>query len=283
MSQPTLPPSQISFFGSPIFAVPILERLAENFAIKLVISQPSKKTGSSQRIQSTAVAAKAETLGLPLATPAKLSDPDFRELIEAIQVDVAVVAAYGKILPKWLLDWPRLGMINVHGSLLPAYRGASPIAAAIADQQDQTGITMMQMDVGMDEGPILKQFICPITPGDTTASLSDKLSRLAADQIVDTVQEYVAGRLSSRPQPPAGVSYTKLLTTADGRVDLDDLPSTIEALCRAYYPWPGVWTIWQGKRLKLLPGNMVQLEGKRPTSIADFRRGHPTFPTTVLG
>lgn len=246
-----------------------------------MVSQPAKAIGRHRQLQATPVTQAAAALGLATLTPTKLSEPDFKAAVAAIDVTVAVVAAYGKIIPAWLLQWPAKGMINVHGSLLPAYRGASPIATAIANGDEQTGITMMLMNEKMDEGDILQKFETTITDSDTTSTLTQKLSELAASHIAETVEQFVAGALKPVPQPTKNVSYTKLLTSEDGRIDFESPPDNLGNLIRAFYPWPGVWGMWDGKRVKLLPDGMVQMEGKTPVSLADFRRGHPDFPLTL--
>jgi methionyl-tRNA formyltransferase len=275
-------PTKVAFFGSPQFAVPILKSLQTAFSIPVVVTQPPKPLGRHKKITATPVAELAESYGIPILAPAKLSEPQFRKDLEPIAVDVAVVAAYGKILPRWLLDWPSRGMINVHGSILPAYRGASPIAAAIADGCSETGITFMQMSEGMDEGDVLRIYKTEISEHDTTLTVTEKLSLLAATHIADVVQDYLTGLTTSQPQPTTEVSYTYTLKAADGRIDLNNPPANLPDLIRAYYPWPGVWTEWRGKRIKFLPEGQLQMEGKRPVSLADFRRGYPEFPDIII-
>ncbi len=271
---------RIAFFGSPMFAVPVLESLQEEFEVVLVVSQPAKP-GKRHTVEETPVTKRAIELGLAVATPDKLRAADFKTILETTPVDVAVVAAYGKILPQWLLDWPAKGMINVHGSLLPRYRGASPISAAILAGDETTGITFMQMNSKMDEGDMLATFEMPITPNDTTASLTEKLSHLAARQVVEVVNARLHDELEALPQPE-GASYTSPLETADGEIDLNNPPADLSRRIRAFYPWPGVWGMWQGKRVKLLPEGLVQMEGKKATPLTDFLRGHADFPIKII-
>ena len=267
----------IAFFGSPAFAVPVLEALCGEFDVRLVVTQTPKGVGKNRVMTSTAVAQAAEKLGLQIATPDKIKSESFRKMISETEVDVAVVAAYGKILPQWLLDWPAKGMINVHGSILPAYRGASPISAAIMDGREATGVTFMKMNSRMDEGDILETVEVPIGRKETTASLTKKLSLLAAGHINDVVHDYLAGSLLPQPQPD-GASHTSLLKTEDGKIDFENPPADLERRIRAYWPWPGVWGIWHARRVKLLPDDMVQIEGKKVVALADFLRGHRDFP-----
>jgi methionyl-tRNA formyltransferase len=271
----------IAFLGSPDFAVPILEALVKNFDLRVVITQPAQMVGKHRQLQSTAIGRLAESLGIPVLTPTKLRDPEFRAILKTYQVNLGIVAAYGRILPDWMLDWPTKGMINVHGSLLPAYRGASPISAAILDGLTSTGITFMFMNAGMDEGDILTKIELPISPDDTKDSLSQKLSQLASHHIASVAQHYLADQLTAQPQAlPA--SYTQPLQKDDGQVDVNQLPLDLERRIRAYSAWPGVWLVWKGKRIKLLPHQMVQLEGKRPVSLTDFLLGHPDFPLKII-
>jgi methionyl-tRNA formyltransferase len=268
--------SPLAFIGSPQFAVPILEALTEEFELKVVISQPDKAVGRHRIMQPTAVAARAVELGLPVLKPAKLTH-ELQATLQAFKVELAVVAAYGKIIPAWMLRWPDKGMINVHGSLLPEYRGASPISQAIADGQIETGITFMLMNEGMDEGDMLAVIRTAISPQDTAATLTNTLSRLAAEQINQVVHDYLSGHLTPHPQP-YNATYTKLLSREDGQIDLTNPPSNMDHLIRAYYPWPGVWSIWQGKRVKFLPESMIQIEGKKPIKLADYVRQDSDFP-----
>lgn len=267
----------IAFFGSPGFAVPILEVLQKEFDVRLVVTQTAKGVGKNRVMTSTAVAQSAERLGLRIATPDKLKNESFRQTLAETRVEAAVVAAYGKILPQWLLDWPARGMINVHGSILPAYRGASPISTAILDGCASTGVTFIKMNARMDEGDILETAEMPIGADETTASLTEKLSLLAAAHINDVVCDYLAGSIWPQPQP-GGATYTSLLKAEDGKIDFDNPPDDLGRRIRAYWPWPGVWGMWHDKRVKLLPDGKVQMEGKKAVPLPDFLRGHQDFP-----
>ena len=275
-------PTPVAFFGTPEFALPILSQLANAFDVRAVVTQPDKPAGKGLTTRPSAVAQLAHELDLPIFKPTTLKDEQFRSSILKIPVEVAIVAAYGKIIPNWLLQWPTRGMINVHGSLLPKYRGASPITGAILAGETTTGITFMQMTPGLDEGDILTMYSAPISDTDTTGSLSKTLSRLAADHIGDVVKKYLDDQISPIPQDSTHASYTSTLDSSQGYIDIDSPPAHLDRLIRAYYPWPGVWTTFRGKRVKLLPQDMVQMEGKKTVPLKDFLNGYPDFPLKKL-
>jgi methionyl-tRNA formyltransferase len=268
------------FFGTPYFSVPILRSLAATTSVKAVVTQAPKPAGKGHLPRQSPVQHTAEELGLTVLTPHRLKD--IREQLTALTLDVAVVAAYGKILPGWMLSWPRMGAINVHGSILPAYRGAAPISAAILAGDAETGITYMQMNEKMDEGDILEIHRLPILADDTTLSLSQRMAALAAETLPDFIDQLSTNQLTSQPQNHDQATYTKLLTKDDGFIDLDAPPDHLERLIRAYHPWPSAWGMLGTKRVKLLPGGMVQMEGKKAVPLADFLRGYPDFPLKTI-
>ena len=269
---------RIAFFGTPSFACPSLAALALAHEVVAVVSQPAKPMGKHLALTDSAVAQVARDHQLPLFTPQKLREEPFYTEILKLEVEVAVVAAYGKILPQWLLDWPKHGMINIHGSLLPKYRGASPVTAALLAGDDETGITYIKMNAGMDEGEMLAAFSVAIDTVDTTQSLMDKLATTAATHIVEVVEGNMSGSLTPVAQDSTMATYTSLLKKEDGRIDFNTPPENLERIIRAYFPWPGVWGDFEGKRVKLLPGGLVQMEGKTPQILEQFRLVHPTFP-----
>lgn len=273
-----MPKHSIAFFGTPDFSVPILQALSEEFEISLVISQPDKPVGKGLKVQSSPVSRFARNHNLPLLTPSSLRTDDAKKTLLGYEVDVAVVVAYGKILPQWVLDWPRHGAINIHGSLLPKHRGASPIAASILAGDNQTGLSYIKMNAEMDAGDVLCTSTVDIYPDDTTESLGIKLSSKASEDINTVVESYLKGALIPTPQDHIQASYADMIQKDDGYIDLDQPPANLHRMVRAYHPWPGTWTQFRGKRVKLLPNQMVQMEGKKATDLKSFLNGYPDFP-----
>jgi methionyl-tRNA formyltransferase len=269
---------QTAFFGTPNFAVPILQRLMDVTHVRVVVTQSPKPVGKNLQLQLSPIHKLALDHAIPVLSPLKIKDTDFRSTLLSNNVDLAVVAAYGKILPAWILEWPRMNAVNVHGSLLPKYRGASPIAAAILHGEAISGITYMQMNVAMDEGPMLEKYQVSLAKDETMESLATKLSLLAATTLPDFLRQYAEGSMLAKPQDDSEATYTHLLTKEDGRIDFSTPPIDLERRIRAFYPWPGVWGIFRDKRVKLLPNNIVQMEGKKATGLSDFKRGYPEFP-----
>lgn len=278
-SQPQKSALKIAFFGTPQFSVPILSSIYQNFEVILVVSQPDKPVGKGLQLTPSPVSKFARDNHLPLLTPPNLSQAPFRASISDIpDCDIAVVAAYGHILPQWLLDWPRLGCLNIHTSLLPKYRGASPITAALLNGDHQTGLTFMRMDAKMDQGPIISQIPVSIDPQETGDSLFIKISQYASKHINKVLEDYAANPTNLTPQDHSYATYTSPITKQDGYLDLSHLPSNWQSRIYAYHSWPGTWTLYQNKRLKLLPQSHLQLEGKTPTPLKSFLHGHPDFP-----
>lgn len=314
----------IVFFGTPEFGATILEGLIKaGYVPQLVVTRPDKPIGKnsipqpSAPIQSgSAVARTASKYNIMLLKPLKLKDPDFISQLSTVGSRLFIVASYGKIIPQVVLDIPKLGNINVHGSLLPKYRGASPIQSAILEGEDQTGITIMLMDAEMDHGQVISQAALPIKPDNTFPSLSKKMAKLGADLLVKTIPKYIEWKTSGstisgkqlaissklflppKQQDHTQATFTKILTREDGFVDLENLPSSdrFERMTRAYYPWPGVWTriaissqpsapIKSGsavsKIMKFLPGKMIQIEGKKPMDYKAFTNGHPQLKAAI--
>jgi len=204
-----------------------------------VVTQPDKPRGRDLRLQSSPVKELAQHHALPVLQPQRARDPSFLEQLRPLTPDLIVVAAYGQILPPTLLDLPRCGCLNVHASLLPKYRGASPIQSALLNGDTETGVTIMKMDAGMDTGPIVAMEPLPILPEDNAATLHDRLATLGAQLLVRTIPDYVAGRLQPQPQPAEGVSYAPKITREDGRVDWSLPAHTLHLRLRAFTPWPG--------------------------------------------
>lgn len=245
--------TRIIFMGTPDYAVPALETLARHpvVSVELVVTQPDRPRGRGRKLQSPLVKVAADRLRLPTLQVASLKSAETRERLAAYEPDLIVVAAFGIILGPKTLNLPRLGCINLHASLLPSYRGANPVAAAIAMGEEQTGVTLMQMDRGLDTGPVLDKRGMVIGPVDTTASLTDRLARLAADLLSDSLNELIRGNLKPIDQGEGG-SLTRPMTKNDGWIDWSRPAIEIERHIRAMSPWPTAWsTRADGSRLQI--------------------------------
>lgn len=252
----------IVFFGTADFAVPILRALAGDprFVVRLLVTQPDRSAGRGQRPSAPPVKRVGLELGLEVWQPESLRLPESRRRLEGEVADLYVVAAYGEILPRALLRLPRSGAVNVHPSLLPKYRGASPVQAAILNGDEETGVTFIEMSARMDAGPILAQFRVPILPGETAGELSARLAVLAAEKLPEVLLQYARGELTPVPQDETVASYTRPLRKEDGRIDWTRPAEEIERLVRAMQPWPRAWTTVDGERLVVLRVD-ISLEG----------------------
>jgi len=250
--------TKIVFMGSPEFAVPALNALVENFKVVGVVTQPDRPAGRGRKLTPPAIKSLAEEHGLPVIQPQRLRQPEAMEQLHNWQADVIVVAAFGQILRPEVLDMPPHGCINVHASLLPRWRGAAPIRAAILHGDNQTGITIMCMDPGIDTGPILSQRAIPIQTGDNAETLGKRLANIGADLLINTLPGYLNGQISPMPQEDALATYAPMLEKADGELDFNRPAVELERKVRAFYPWPGVYTrAWQGELLKILRASVV--------------------------
>jgi len=297
------------FFGTPDFSVPFLSALLDNPDVDVVavVCQPDKPVGRKGTIMPPATKVLAEEKEIEVYQPASLKNNEAIVQLASYEADVFVVVAYGKIIPQSILDLPNNGALNVHPSLLPEYRGPSPMQAAIAHGDDQTGVTIMLLDAGMDTGPILAQNSITLDADETYASLQAKVHRDGPRLLVDTIKRHVAGEIVPIPQDDSRATLTSLLTREDGKIDWTAPLIQIERKVRAYNPWPGTWTMWGDKRLKILkahpadfnadvpPGTVtlkegkmlvdasdgtleileLQLEGKRAMDAATFISGNP--------
>ncbi|MCL4458513.1 MAG: methionyl-tRNA formyltransferase [Chloroflexi bacterium] len=313
---------RLIFMGTPQFAVPILCALInEGYEIAAVVTQPDRPVGRYRRVEPPPVKEIALRHNLPVLQPASLREPGVAERLAELQPEVIIVAAFGHILPPPILQLPPLGCLNVHPSLLPKQRGASPIAGAILDGEEETGVTIMLMDEGMDTGLILAQEKIPLLAEDTAQSLGERLACLGATQLLATLPRWAAGQIIPQPQAEMAATYTAQLRIEDGHLDWRLPAEQLWRQCRAYFPWPGSYTFWQGKRLKLRrvrpdgpwpngdqPGRVLlrrteqppglllgvvagqgtliieelQLEGKRSMTATEFLRGHPAIVGTLL-
>lgn len=243
---------RVVFWGSPAFAVPTLEALmASRHDVVGVVTRPPRPKGRGREERPTPVARAAERAGTTVLSPGKPRGPEFLAALAALEPDVSVVAAYGEILPPDVLELPEHGSINVHASLLPAYRGAAPVTRAILDGLEETGITIMRMDEGLDTGPVLLQGREPIRPDDTAGSLTRRLAARGGPLVVEALDRLEAGDLEATPQPEDGASYAHKIEAAEAEIDWSRAAPEIERAARAYDPWPGAWTTWRGERLKV--------------------------------
>lgn len=305
---------RIIFMGTPYFAVPALQRLlSSEHQLVAVYTSPDKPAGRGQELSPSPVKRVAIEHGLEIRQVRSLKDETATAALAQLQPDVIVVASYGLILPRRVLSIPPFSCINLHPSLLPHHRGPIPIPAAILAGDNETGASIMLMDEGIDTGPILAQRSVPIDAGDTTGSLTAKLAQLSAQLLMETLPGWLSGSIAPKPQREEGATYTRMLTKADGDIDWGSPAVDIERRVRAFQPWPGCYTRWLGRTLKVIaatplagkhgtPGQtmpvegeagiqtgdgilvlrQVQLEGKRPMDIAEFLRGQRGFIGSTL-
>lgn len=288
---------KIVFMGTPSFSVPVLNALVKQHEIVAVYCQPPRPAGRGKADRPSPVQACAEALGLTVRHPVSLRDLQVQQEFAALGADLAVVVAYGLILPKAVLDAPRLGCLNIHASLLPRWRGAAPIHRAIMAGDAETGVCIMQMETGLDTGPVLLREATKIGPEETTAELHDRLSLIGARLICDALTRLP---LPATPQPDAGVTYAAKIEKAEARVNWTKSAPEVDRLIRGLSPFPGAWCEVNGERLKLLrsrvaegsgrPGQVLhgltvacgsgaveithaQREGKRPMTAAEILNG----------
>ena len=270
--------SRIVFLGSPDFAIPALDALAAHFPVIGVVTQPDRPAGRGGTLKPPAVKVAALRLGIPIIQPAKLHAPEAMDQLRAWFPDLIVVAAFGQILRPALLELPKMGCLNIHGSLLPHWRGAAPIQAAILAGDTETGITIMKMDSGVDTGPVLSQRDIPIAPDDTAGTLFEKLAPIGADLLLETLPRYLSGGLIPQPQPEEGVTNAPMLKKEDGMIDLSRSALELERRVRAMNPWPGAFLDWKGAPLKVLRAHVNN--EKSPGAGTRFTvEGHPALGT----
>ena len=302
---------RIVFMGSPAFSVPVLQALVvAGHELACVYAQPARPSGRGQKVLPTPVEAAARDLGLPVCTPATLKDPAAQEAFAALQVDAAVVVAYGLILPRAVLAAPRLGCFNLHASLLPRWRGAAPIQRAILAGDPETGVQVMGMEAGLDTGPVYATARTPIGPQDTGTTVHDRLSALGAALMVEALPAIAAGSLHPVPQAQEGVTYAAKIDRAETRIDWSAPAVRVDRQIRAFAASPGAWCLYpDGSRLRVLmsavapgggpaaPGTVldrdltvacgagtavrllsVQREGRPVVDAGTFQRGTPLAP-----
>lgn len=311
---------RIVFMGTPEFSVPPLEYLLKSeYQVVAVYTQPDKPTGRGRSMEQSPVKKVALEHGVRVFQPLKLRDAEEVERLARLKPDLIVVSAFGQILPQSMLDIPGFGCLNIHPSLLPRHRGATPIPSAILAGDEETGVTIMLMDAGMDTGPIVSQIIVGIEPGDTAESLGRKLSQASVRLLGETLPLWFERSLKVTPQDNSKATYSRPISKSDGLVNWKMSADEIYRRVRAFYPWPGCYTIWKGKVLKILaaavvhkggeltPGRVialpqgqgapvgvetengvlsllrVQLEGRRALPVEEFLLGQRDFVGSILG
>ncbi|MCX6812929.1 MAG: methionyl-tRNA formyltransferase [Candidatus Azambacteria bacterium] len=301
------------FFGTPEFAAIVLEKLINTgYVPEAVICNPNEPVGRKQILTSPPTKILAGKYGINILQPEILANCKLQ--ITNYKPDLAIIAAFGKIIPKTILDIPKHGFINVHGSLLPRYRGASPIQSAILNGDKETGITIMKVDEEMDHGPIISNVKIQISNDDTYDSLSQKLAILGAELLIKIIPDYVSGKIKPIGQDHSKATYTRVIKKEGGKIDWSKSAKEIERMTRAFYPWPTAWAIWNNKILKIIEANIadgnnhkigkiflinkkelavkcgdgnliikkLQLEGGKILSAKEFLNGHKDFIGSIL-
>ncbi len=303
--------------GTPDFAVPALQKLIESQMVVGVVTQPDRPAGRGRQLRPSPVKTVALKNNIPVYQPKSLRKEAAAEPLRVWQPDVIVVAAFGQILRPHVLDLPPHGCINVHASLLPRWRGAAPIQYAIMEGDAETGVTLMQMDPGLDTGPMFVQEAIPIHVDETAVSLHDRLAKLGGAMLEQHLDAILAGKMTPTPQDDSQSTYAPMIQKEHGQLDWQRSPVELARRVRAMTPWPGAFTTWEGTNLKILQAalpdsrlpagqsgkviqqneqiivlsgemgglilEIVQLAGKRAMSAADFVRGHPDFVGALLG
>ena len=260
-------PLRIIFMGTAELSCASLEKLSDdkNFTVSDVVTQPDKPKGRELKLTPSPVKVLAEKLNLPVLQPLKARDENFIAELRELKPELLIVVAYGQILPPSILDLPPFGCLNVHTSLLPKYRGAAPIQWAIANGDAETGVTIMQMDAGLDTGPVLSTRRTPILPADDSQILHDRLAQLGAELLVETIPDFVAGKMTPQPQPAAGSTYAAKIKKDDGKIDWHQPATQIWNRLRAFTPWPGAFTFLTAEPkpqlLKIWKAEVVEKSG----------------------
>jgi methionyl-tRNA formyltransferase len=312
-------PLRIVFMGTAELACASLKALlaSRDVAVLAAVTQPDRPKGRDLKDQPPPVKTIAEEAGLRVVQPESAREPAFAAELTALEPELIVVAAYGQILPRAVLDLPKFGCVNVHASLLPKYRGAAPIQWAILNNEPETGVSIMKMAAGLDTGDVLSQRATPIDPDETAATLHDRLAAMGAELLIETLPAYIAGGITPRPQDNAGASYARKITKADGRLDWSRSALELRNRMRAFAPWPGAFVNWptqgrprllkiwraqvehrQGHPGEVLQANkagwvvacgtdalrleQLQLEGGRKMTAAEFLAGHDIQPGAVI-
>jgi len=306
---------RLIFLGTPAFAVPTLEKIVEaGHAVQAVVTQPDRPRGRGQHSAASPVKNTALPLGLPVFQPERVRRPEAIEYLRAIPVEVMVVVGYGQILPQSLIDLAPLGIINVHASLLPKYRGAAPIQWAIRNGETHTGVTTMRIDAGLDTGDMLLKAATPIGPEESAIELGGRLAAMGSKLLVETLAGLADGKITPEKQDPAQASYAPLLKKEDGLIDWINRADSIHNLVRGFQPWPGGYTSFRGQTMQVWRARVVdtptkvragciaglkplvvacgsgglellevQLEGRKRISASDFANGQRLTENEILG
>lgn len=305
--------AKIVFMGTPVFALPSLKGLIAAHDVLAAVTQPDRPAGRSSALTESPVKQLALAAGIPILQPKRLRELTALEALREYNADLFVVVAFGQILPQSVLDLPRFGTVNVHASLLPRWRGAAPIQAAIRAGDAESGVTIMLLDAGLDTGPLLAQRKVAVSSRETGQSLHDRLSVAGSELLLDTLPGYLSGDCAPQPQDDRLSTYAPQIRKVDGALDWSQPAEVIDRLARAYTPWPGTHTQWGSQGLKIIsgritegmaePGEVVirdgaiaigtgaglylpdelQLAGKKRLCIADFVNGHQDFLGARLG
>lgn len=252
---------KVVFMGTPEFAVPTLQALIDHHQVAAVVTQPDRQRGRGKKVQFSPVKEKAAEYKIPVLQPEKARDEEFIQELETIAPDVIVVVAYGQILPERILNLPKYGCINVHGSLLPKYRGAAPIQWAVLNGEEKTGITTMYMEKGLDTGDMIDKAEIVLDPKETAGSLHDKLMNLGADLLLETLDKLEKGTIVRTKQDDSQSCYAKMLSKEMGRMDFSRSAKELEQWIRGMNPWPSAYTTMNGKTLKIWDADVVSYEG----------------------
>jgi len=269
---------RIVFMGSPDFALPTLNFLATNYTVVGVVTQPDRPAGRGRGFKPPPVNELALKLGLNVIQPQRLKVPEAMKQLRSWNPELIVVAAFGQILHPNVLDLPPYGCLNVHASLLPRWRGAAPIHAAILHGDTQTGVTIMKMDPGLDTGPILSKIFLPISSHETTGSLSPRLAESGALLLLETITKYLTGDIQPEPQDESLVTYAPMIKKSEAELDFNQSAKSLERRVRAFNPWPGTYTTWQGKRLKIHRAHTAQGPAVEPGKTI-VHEGLPAYST----
>jgi methionyl-tRNA formyltransferase len=270
---------KVIFMGTPEFAAEILQAVAAcPVEVTAVFTQPDRPVGRKQQLTPPAVKTTAEALGIPVFQPERIKKGDWTERIEAMAPDLIVVAAYGQLLSQRLLDIPPLGCINIHGSLLPYYRGAAPIQWSVANGETTTGVTAMRMDIGMDTGDILLTREVPITDTDTAETMYTSLAKEGAILIREVIERLLAGEVLPRRPQPEGATYAPILKKEDGLLDWTWTTRQIDCRIRGFSPWPGTFTFWKGQKMMIeeaVPAVEEAGDEEKPGALRITQEKHP--------
>ena len=286
-------PLKLVFCGTPNFAVPTLEKLVEaGHSVPLVVTQPDRPRGRGMEVAVSPVKDAAVRLGIAILQPATIkNNTEFRDQLVAIAPDAIIVVGYGRIIPQWMIDLPRLGNLNLHASLLPKYRGAAPIQWAIASGETVTGVTTMRIDAGLDTGDILLQREIPIGLEDTSETLGPKLASIGADLMAETLRGLENGNVRPTPQDHSRATLAPILKKEDGRMDFARTAYDLFNRLRGFQPWPGAFTVFRGKTLQVHRAQPAQYSTLTPSEIAVDGthlfvgcgcRGHPNFKSLAF-